>query len=49
MGGTTIFIAANEIASKGFVSGRSFMPSGLINGYSDQQVADLLAFIKTLK
>ena len=49
MGGTTVFIAAKEIASKGFVSGRSFMPSGLINGYSDQQVADLLAYIATLK
>lgn len=49
MGGTTVFVPAKEIASKGFVSGRSFMPSGLISGYSDQNVADLLAFIATLK
>jgi putative heme-binding domain-containing protein len=49
MGGSTVFIPAAEIASKGFAGGRSFMPKGLINGYSDQNVADLLAYIATLK
>ena len=49
MGGATVFIPKNEVASKGFVDGRSFMPTGLIAGMSDQQVADLLAYIKTLK
>ncbi len=49
MGGTTVFVPADEIASKGYASGRSFMPAGLINGYSDQNVADLLAYIATLK
>lgn len=49
MGGAKIFIAAQDIASKEFVSGRSFMPKGLIDAYSDQNVADLLAYIATLK
>lgn len=49
MGGVTVFIPKNEVASKGFVAGRSFMPAGLINGYTDQNVADLLAYIATLK
>ena len=49
MGGSSVFIPAEDIASKGFVSGRSFMPQGLIDNYSDQQVADLLAYISTLK
>lgn len=49
MGGAKLFIPAAEIASKSFVSGRSFMPTGLIDGYSDQNVADLLAYIATLK
>jgi len=49
MGGTTVFIPIGEIATKEFVAGKSFMPTGLINGYSDQNVADLLAYIATLK
>ena len=49
MGGATVFIPTAEIASKGFVGGRSFMPKGLIDAYSDQEVADLLSFIQTLK
>ena len=49
MGGATMFIPSADIASKGFIVGRSFMPKGLIDAYSDQEVADLLSFIKTLK
>jgi putative heme-binding domain-containing protein len=49
MGGSTVFIPTGEIQSKQFVGGRSFMPKGLIDAYEDQQVADLLAFITTLK
>ena len=49
MGGTKIFIQASEIKSQGFLGGRSFMVKGLIDGYSDEQVANLLAYIKTLK
>jgi hypothetical protein len=49
MGGATVFIPKAEIASKGFVGGRSFMQKGLIDNYTDQQVADLLSFIQTLK
>jgi putative heme-binding domain-containing protein len=48
MGGATVFVPAAEIASKGFVGGRSFMPKGLIDSYTDQQVSDLFAFIQTL-
>ncbi|HYH56883.1 MAG TPA: HEAT repeat domain-containing protein, partial [Anseongella sp.] len=49
MGGSTIFIEAAAIKSQGFLPGRSFMPKGLIEGYSDEQVADLLAYIRTLR
>ncbi|SIR31490.1 PVC-type heme-binding CxxCH protein [Maribacter ulvicola] len=49
MGGSNQFIQASEIESQGFLGGRSFMPKGLIDNYTDNQIADLLAFIKTLK
>ncbi|MGN6435902.1 MAG: PVC-type heme-binding CxxCH protein [Agriterribacter sp.] len=49
MGGSKIFIESRSIKSEGFLTGRSFMPKGLINGYTDAQVADLLAYIRTLK
>ncbi|QEC52779.1 putative heme-binding domain-containing protein [Anseongella ginsenosidimutans] len=49
MGGSTVFIQAAEIKSQGFLPGRSFMPKGLIESYSDEQVADLLAYIRSLK
>lgn len=49
MGGANVFVPASEIASAGFVRGRSFMPKGLIDAYTDQQVADLLEYIGTLK
>lgn len=49
MGGTKTFIPKADIAKEGFLTGRSFMPSGLIEHYSAQQVADLVAYIKTLK
>ena len=49
MGGTKQFVQASEIRFEGFLGGRSFMPKGLIDNYSDEQVSDLLAFIKTLK
>jgi len=49
MGGSNQFIQASEIRFEGFLGGRSFMPKGLIDNYSDEQVSDLLAFIKTLK
>jgi putative heme-binding domain-containing protein len=48
MGGSSQFVQASDIASQGFMGGRSFMPKGLIDNYSDEQVADLLSFIKTL-
>ncbi len=48
MGGSKIFIEAADIKSQGFLGGRSFMPKGLIENYDDDQVADLLAYIRTL-
>jgi putative membrane-bound dehydrogenase-like protein len=48
MGGSTVFIASGEILSEEFIGGRSFMPKGLMDQYSDAEVADLFAFIKTL-
>ena len=49
MGGSQIFTPIEDIKSQGFIGGRSFMPRGLIERYSDEQVADLLAYIRTLK
>ncbi|WP_149240743.1 c-type cytochrome [Dyadobacter sp. 32] len=49
MGGSKVFIEAATIRSQGFLGGRSFMTKGLIDNYSDKQVADLLAYIRTLK
>ncbi len=49
MGGSKVFIEASDIRSQNFIGGRSFMPKGLIDGYTDAQVASLFAYIKTLK
>jgi putative heme-binding domain-containing protein len=49
MGGGKVVVPRNEIANSGFVAGRSVMPAGLINAFGKQQVADLVAYIKTLK
>ncbi|WP_422082940.1 PVC-type heme-binding CxxCH protein [Ulvibacterium sp.] len=49
MGGNEQFVSAADISSQGRLVGRSFMPKGLIDHYSDEQVSDLLAYIRTLK
>lgn len=49
MGGNKIFTPRADIKDESFVWGRSFMPQGLIDNYSDEQVADLLAYVRTLK
>ncbi len=49
MGGTRVFIEAASIQNQGFLGGRSFMAKGLIDQYSDKEVADLLSYIRTLK
>ncbi|MDQ6480188.1 HEAT repeat domain-containing protein [Dyadobacter sp. LHD-138] len=49
MGGSKVFVEAASIKSQGFLGGRSFMVKGLIDGYTDKQVADLLSYIHTLK
>ena len=41
-------IAKSKIDSHS-VSKRSLMPEGLINGMTDQQVADLFSYMRTLK
>ncbi len=48
MGGSTVFVPTDDIKTAGFLGGRSFMPKGLIDNYSDEQAANLLAYIKTL-
>lgn len=49
MGGTRVFIETANIQNQGFMGGRSFMAKGLIDQYTDKQVADLLSYIRTLK
>lgn len=48
MGGTTTFTPTAEIAHASFIGGRSFMPD-MFGNLSDQQMVDLLEYIKTLK
>lgn len=49
MGGSRVFIETANIQNQGFLGGRSFMTKGLIDNYTDKQVADLLSYIRTLK
>ena len=49
MGGGKQFIELGAIRTQGFLGGRSFMAKGLIDPYTDKQVADLLSYIRTLK
>ena len=48
IGGSKTFIPKTDIESESFLTGKSFMPKGLIDSFTDQQVADLLAFIRSL-
>ena len=49
MGGGELFVPRTEIATAGFVAGRSMMPTGLVDAFSNEQIADLLAYLRTLK
>ncbi len=49
MGGSQVFIEAEDIRRQGFLGGRSFMPKGLIDSYTDEQIADLISYIRTLE
>jgi putative heme-binding domain-containing protein len=49
MGGSRVFIDSASIQNQGFLGGRSFMAKGLMDNYTDKQVADLLSYIRTLK
>ncbi len=49
MGGNKIFIPEADIKRTQALGGRSFMPRGLIDRYSDEEVANLLAYIRMLK
>jgi len=49
MGGRKLYIKSQEIKKQFFLPNRSFMAKGLIDQYSDKQVADLLSYIGTLK
>lgn len=49
MGGSKIYVTTAEIKSQSFVSGRSVMPANLISNMDDASVANLLAYIRTLK
>ena len=49
MGGAKVFVQEQDIKSQGFLGGRSFMMRGLLDNLSDQEVADLFAYIRTLE
>ena len=49
MGGASLFTPIADIKSQRHVPGRSVMPKGLMDALSDEQIANLLAYIKTIK
>ena len=49
MGGVSVFIPATDIKSGNFVGKRSVMPKGLIDSLGEKQIADILAYIRSLK
>lgn len=49
MGGTKIKVALNQIKSAGYIKGKSTMLEGLTGGMTDQDIADLIAYIRTIK
>jgi putative heme-binding domain-containing protein len=49
MGGGHVFLPTVDILSGEFVPGRSVMPTGLIETLPDDQVANLIAYINSLK
>lgn len=49
MGGSHAFIPKEDIQSEAFLVGKSFMPEGLIGHYSNQEVADLITYIRSLE
>ncbi|MFT5126920.1 MAG: putative heme-binding domain-containing protein, partial [Rhodothermales bacterium] len=49
MGGGSVFIPSVDSISGAFVPGRSVMPTGLIDSLPDGQVANLIAYIQSLK
>ena len=49
MGGASLFVPASDIKSGTFVGSRSVMPGGLIDGLGEEQVSDMLAYIRSLK
>ena len=49
MGGGQLFIDAADIQSGRYIGGRSVMPNNLVDGLPDDQFANLLAYIRTLK
>jgi len=48
MGGAQTFISSSDIKSQQTVTGKSFMPAGLIDNLSEKEISDLLTFIKSL-
>ncbi|MEO6006031.1 MAG: PVC-type heme-binding CxxCH protein [Opitutus sp.] len=49
MGGASVFVGQSEVKALQVVMGRSVMPEGLIDHLPPGDVADLLAYIRTLK
>jgi putative heme-binding domain-containing protein len=49
MGGASVFVPQREVKAVQVLQGRSVMPEGLIDNLPPVDVADLLAYIRTLK
>ena len=49
MGGASLFVPTSEIKAVQHLRGRSSMPEGLVDNLPPDQVADLLAYIRTLQ
>ena len=49
VGGTSRMIPVTEIARAGYVEGSSVMPEGLMEGWDEGRMADLVRFVQTLE
>ena len=49
IGGAEVTVPLTEISKAGYIKGKSVMPEGMTSGLSDQDMIDLISYIRTLK
>lgn len=49
MGGGKTYVPVSDIKSQHSVTGKSFMPTGLLDNYSENDISDILTYMKSIK